>query len=609
MTGMKRRDFLRGAAATAAVAASAGAVSSASAGEADVVQATGVPQPYYSSSVGWLPEKPVIDEGSIKETKTYDVVVVGAGHAGTQAGLAAAEQGASVVVLEATPEDMYRPLGGEMGVWNSKYMQETFGLDEYNLGDVIDEFQKRALGYVNPKIIASYVNNSGEMFDNLVGILQETEEGAATLDREVFFTHEQKDYATGAARTEYPIYCGGWRSWCSDAQFQGEISHETIQGVASRSKLPIVAQCVRNKAAELGAEWLFGTEGIVLEQNEDGDVTGVIAKDPNGDLVRFVANKGVIVATGDFCNDPAMVWGLLPDIAEWYMRSGMSFEEAKENWFGFSGRTGTGHKMCAWAGGVLEELPGRGAMNQGGGTTGPWGTGPFLLLNSEGERFCNEASSQTMKGNCARQPFGLMALFTDAKWEQSVCAAGVEHGGPNYGRPVYYEELADDMNCAAEAGAEGYPCRSVCIIERNTTDVYSAQTIEELARILGYDEETIPTVVESINRYNELCYAGADSDFGKNVEAMIPVDEPPFFGVVGDNNACTSVGLVTLCGMLTDDKQNVLDVNRKPIKGLYVAGNTLGGRYGLAYSTPTGGNSIGMALTHGRVVGKLVAGL
>ena len=79
--------------------------------------------------------------------------------------------------------------------------------------------------------------------------------------------------------------------------------------------------------------------------------------------------------------------------------------------------------------------------------------------------------------------------------------------------------------------------------------------------------------------------------------------------MVGDNNACTSVGLVTLCGMLTDDKQNVLDVNRKPIKGLYVAGNTLGGRYGLAYSTPTGGNSIGMALTHGRVVGKLVAGL
>ena len=603
---MKRRDFLKGAAlGSAAIATS----TTAGIAVADEVAAVGSGQMYYSTGVNWLPEAPVIDDVEIVEVKNYDVVVVGAGHAGTQAGLAAAEAGASVAVLESTPEDMYRPLGGEMGVWNSKYMQEAFGLAEYNLGDVIDEFQKRALGYVNPMIIASYVNNSGEMFDNLVSILHETEEGTATLDREVFFTHEQKDYATGTARTEYPIHCGGWRSWCSDAQFQGEISHETIQGVASRSKLPIVAQCVRDKAASLGAEWHFETTGVLLTQNEAGDVTGVIAKNAEGNYVKYEANKGVIVATGDFCNDPDMVWGLLPDIAEWYMRSGMTLEQAKESWFGFSGRTGTGHKMCCWAGGLIEELPGRGAMNQGGGVSGPWGTAPFLWLNKDGVRFCNEASSQTNKGNCARQPFGLMALFTDAKWEQSVCAAGVEHGGPNYGRPVYYEELADDMNAAAAAGAEGYPCRSVCIIERSTTQVYSAQTIEELAAILGYDEETIPTVVESINRYNELCYAGVDTDFGKNIEAMIPVDEPPFFGVIGDNGACTSVGLVTLCGMVTDEKQNVLDANRKPIKGLYVAGNTLGGRYGLAYSTPTGGNSIGMALTHGRLAGKLVASL
>lgn len=603
-----RREFLKNAALAAGAGTLAAGATTALADEA-TGQAQAVGQNYYSTAVSWLPEKPEIADDQIAETKSYDVVVVGGGHAGTQAWLAAAEEGVSVALLESMPEDMYKPLGGEMGVWNSKFMQERFGLAEYNLGDVIDEFQKRALGYVNPRIIASYVNNSGEMFDHLVSILQETEEGAATLDPAVFFTHEQKDYATGAARTEYPINCGGWRSWCSDAQFQGEISHETIQGVASRSKLPIVAKCVRDKAMSLGAEWFWETTGVVLTQDGDGRVTGVIAKNAAGDYVKFEAAKGVIVATGDFCNDPDMVWGCLPDIAEWYMRSGMDLATAKENWFGFSGRTGTGHKMCCWAGGMLEELPGRGAMNQGGGVGGPWGTTPFLWLNRDGVRFCNEASAQTNKGNCARQPFGLMALFTDAKWEQSVCAAGVEHGGPNYGRPVYYEELADDMNAAAAAGAEGYPCRSVCIIERNTTTVYSADSIEELAAILGYDEQAIPTVVESINHYNELCYAGADTDFGKNANAMIPVDEPPFFGVVTDNGARTSVGLVTLCGMLTDDKQQVLDVDRNPIPGLFVAGNTLGGRYGLAYSTPTGGNSIGMALTHGRVVGKYVAGL
>ena len=46
-----------------------------------------------------------------------------------------------------------------------------------------------------------------------------------------------------------------------------------------------------------------------------------------------------------------------------------------------------------------------------------------------------------------------------------------------------------------------------------------------------------------------------------------------------------------------------------PIKGLYAAGNTLGQRYGTGYSTPSAGNSMGMAMTHGRVAGKIIAAL
>ena len=45
------------------------------------------------------------------------------------------------------------------------------------------------------------------------------------------------------------------------------------------------------------------------------------------------------------------------------------------------------------------------------------------------------------------------------------------------------------------------------------------------------------------------------------------------------------------------------------IKGLYAAGNCLGQRYGVGYSTPSAGNSIGMAMTHGRVAGKIMAAL
>ena len=86
---------------------------------------------------------------------------------------------------------------------------------------------------------------------------------------------------------------------------------------------------------------------------------------------------------------------------------------------------------------------------------------------------------------------------------------------------------------------------------------------------------------------------------------MIPVDDPPFYGCTGQNlGGAMGFGLTTLAGLITDTKLRVLNKEGAPIKGLYVAGNTLGGRYGLGYSTPFAGNSIGMAMTHGWLAGK-----
>ena len=68
------------------------------------------------------------------------------------------------------------------------------------------------------------------------------------------------------------------------------------------------------------------------------------------------------------------------------------------------------------------------------------------------------------------------------------------------------------------------------------------------------------------------------------------------------------MSLVTLTGLETNGDLQVVNQNYEPIPGLYAAGNTLGGRYGLQYTTPFAGNSIGMAMTHGRVAGKLITG-
>ena len=65
---------------------------------------------------------------------------------------------------------------------------------------------------------------------------------------------------------------------------------------------------------------------------------------------------------------------------------------------------------------------------------------------------------------------------------------------------------------------------------------------------------------------------------------------------------------VETAGVPCDRTLSVLKADRTgTIKGLYAAGNVLGERYGNGYATPSAGNSIGMAMTHGRVAGKNAA--
>lgn len=105
-----------------------------------------------------------------------------------------------------------------------------------------------------------------------------------------------------------------------------------------------------------------------------------------------------------------------------------------------------------------------------------------------------------------------------------------------------------------------------------------------------------------------LCAAGSDEDYGKDATAMIPVDEGPYYGITASfGPGSTTPMMVTMSGMLTDDDLRVLHAAGEPIKGLYVAGNCLGGRYGTGYSTPCAGNSIGFAGTHGRIAGQNAA--
>lgn len=629
---ISRRNFLKASAIATAGAAGATALAAgipvvpaleANAAETKAGTSSSNRVTGYCGEGDWLGTTHVIPDSDISKNVDVDVLVLGGGHAGLLAALGASDNGAKVAVIEKQDENT---MNGEMGRYgedighvNSKWLINR-GYGPYDTGEIVTEFVKRAAGRCNPDIIRLFVENSGAMFDRLVEVYEEYKDLRKANDSKVERQNsdgvtETYDFSNvmsddmvinqvqkGVKPKDYPIGLGGYKTWPCNAQFMGPVLRKSVRFRAS--VLSWFQKYHVLKTIEQGADWYYGTSAVVLTQDSSGGVTGAIVQDAAGKYIKFNARKGVVLATGDFIGNQDMCWALLNECQEWAERAGTT----KEQFTMASSRNGQGHKMACWAGAMIEPSP-RGYMNLGGGTDGPWGVGPMLQLNAEARRFCNEAAAPLVAQIVLRQPKGVMCLVTDKKYMKSVELAGLEHAGPNYGRPVYYEDMEEDMKKVLGTGAKGLEVRGCTVAERMSKVVYGANTLEDLAGYLGYKDDLVKTFVESIKHYNELCYAGLDSDFGKDAKAMIPVDEAPFYGCIGRTMGGVRPFMVTLSGIMSDNKLRPLNKQGQPIKGLFVCGNTLGGRYGLGYSTPFAGNSIGMAMTHGWLAGKYAAGI
>lgn len=635
---ISRRRFLKASAIAAAGAAGADTLTKANAAETKAVASPSNRVAGYCGEGDWLGTPPVIPEADITKAVDVDVLVIGGGHAGLLAALGASDKGAKVAVIEKQAEKAFDTywgrLGEDIGHVNSRWLINR-GYGPFDTGEITAEFVKRAAGRCNPDIIRLFVENSGTMFDRMAEVYEEYEDLRKKDDSEVEFKYSAgggggapgggspggsagsqtvkldlsnvmgedmliNQAQKGVSPKDYPIELGGYKTWPCNAQFMGPTLRSPTAPFVS--VLRWFQKYHVKKTKDQGTDWYYGTTAVVLAQDKVGAVTGAVAQDADGRYVRFNARKGVVLASGDFIGNPDMCWALLNETQEWAERAGTK----KEQFSAATLRNGQGHKMACWAGAMIEPSP-RGSMGLGAGASGPWGTGPMLQLNAEARRFCNEAAAPLVAQAVLRQPKGIMCLVTDKKFMKSVEIAGLEHGGPNYGRPVYYEDMEEDMGKVMGTGAQGGQVRCCTVAERDGHTLYAANTLEELAGYLGYKGDQVQTFLESVKHYNKLCYAGVDSDYGKDAKAMIPVDEPPFYGCAGRAMGGMRPSMVTMSGIMTDNKLRALNREGQPIKGLYAAGNTLGGRYGLGYSTPFAGNSIGMALTHGWLAGKFAA--
>ena len=140
-----------------------------------------------------------------------------------------------------------------------------------------------------------------------------------------------------------------------------------------------------------------------------------------------------------------------------------------------------------------------------------------------------------------------------------------------------------------------------------------AETPEALARALGIDPAGF---VAQLERYNRSAERGEDPEVGKGTNAyhrfggdpshspnpnIAPIVTPPYYAVrlvPGD--------LGTFIGLSTDPLARVLDVNERPIPGLYAVGNDQASVMGGTY--PGAGITIGPAMTFGYIAARDLAG-
>ncbi|MEE8716577.1 MAG: FAD-binding protein [Coriobacteriales bacterium] len=618
---MDRRQFVSGTVAALGTAAAAGmggvamAKESAAAdgsakadsaasdkgGTAEAVQDKKVAeaQPGTTGDLSFLGEKPQVSDADCTSMVTADVIIVGGGHAGIQCAKSAIEGGLSVAVIErlaADDDGTYYLRGEDVGHFNSQWLINQ-GFGPYDTEEIVMEFAKRSGFCVNLELIRSYVENSGAMFDAMVDLVPEDSD---ILD---YGQCNVQQCADG----DYPHELGGYKTWAGTAQFRGGIFEDEIP-MASASRLPEFEFLAKKHAEDLGAVWYNGYTAVVLDQAEvGGKVSGVYATDPDGNYVKFAANKAVVLAAGDFGGDGKMVWNICEEVRSMAMLNGVTEDTAADQCASMAGNPGTGHKMGLWAGGYLD--PYFRASMEGGGAQGPLGSAPLVYVDAHGKRFMNECQPVSAQAQFRRTTLPVYSIW-DANWEEFVKVCGTDHGSPDWGVPEYIEQVREDMSHVVDAGADGYPVRSSCYTEREGSRniVHGANTLEELADMMGLDADTKATFLDTIAEYNKMCEDKHDTLFGRDAKAMIPLDTPPYYYYATDRQPAGNTGMAALCGLITDNNMNVLRVSDKqPIEGLYAAGNCLGGRYALTYATPVAGNSVGQAMTNGYVLGKYLA--
>lgn len=443
----------------------------------------------------------------------YDVVVIGGGAAGLAAAVSAAEEGASVLLLEKQAD-----VGGNTRISGGFFAAvDPERQNRQGIEDSVEKFYAQMMESggprTNPDLARVLVNEAGNALHWLEGYGMRFQDEVIEI------------YGAHWPRCHIPLMPAG----------EGYIY--TLSSAASRLG---VAVKVRARAER-------------LERTADGAVRVRVAE-PGG-VHSYTARRGVVIASGGFGANRAMIARFAPNLADL----------TNDNTPGSTGEM------------LLEaERHGAALVNMDSVQCLP-GCPPgrklrivlhsdvsrFILVNSQGRRFIRED--------------GRRDVLRDA-----VLALPER----------YAYSIVDD---------EGFRSYNI-VMRRNavvgveTGDAWRGDTPEELARAMGLPPEALR---KTIDDYNEGVRRKRDA-FGKSSAELIhEIRKPPFWACFAGMTIHYTMG-----GLATDAKAQVLSDSGEPLPGLFAAGEATGGVHGI---NRMGANGINDAVVFGRIAGRNAA--